>query len=464
MKYLLFICLSLLITNNLFSQNQEHQLDSTYSKLYIEGAFNGNVLIADRGKIIFEKSYGLANEQTREKLNSKSIFELASVSKQFTAAAIFLLKKKGSLSLEDPLHKYIPELSFYREITIRNLLNHSSGLPDYMKLMDEKWDHLKIASNKDVISLMAKYQPAVLFAANSKFEYSNTGYVLLATIIERVSHQSYPRFMKENIFVPFGLKNTEVISRYQLKRPFKNLTVGYLEDSLGRKITPQTDRNLSLAFYLDGIYGPGRIFSTAQDLFKWDRILATDKFVSAADKLLIYAPQILSDGKKSEYGFGWKLDSENKLFGNFVYHDGGWGGYINFFERHLVNDKTIIILQNNFTKKTRTNLKNVRKIIYHLPIENRIALDTAIMQKYTGSYKDADAKATNIVFEMGKLYVQMNSKVKMELVPLSANRFIVDGFSPDVIYEFKNDESGAIKKLKVLQRETGIDSESIKVK
>src|SRR5690606_36990344 len=137
-----------------------------------------NVLIAEKGNIIFEKSYGLANEETGQKLNPQTVFELASVSKQFTAMGIVLLAKQGKLNYDDKMAKHIPELDFYGDITIRYLLHHTGGLPDYMELFEKHWDKTKFAVNQDIVNLMATHKPAVLFQPNEKYEYSNTGYAL----------------------------------------------------------------------------------------------------------------------------------------------------------------------------------------------------------------------------------------------------------------------------------------------
>ena len=179
--------------------------------------FNGNVLIAEKGEIIYKNSFGLANESTKEKLNLNSVFELASVSKQFTAMGIVKLKEKGKLNYEDKIGKYLPELNFY-DISIKNLLQHTSGLPDYMQLLDSllidaTWDNkTKIATNKDIIAIFSKHKPKLLFEPNTKWEYSNTGYALLASIIENISKK-----INADGFIakPFDLKAfVEVINNY----------------------------------------------------------------------------------------------------------------------------------------------------------------------------------------------------------------------------------------------------------
>ena len=145
--------LFLVIAQLTFGQNKVQKIDSFLNSFSKEQKLNGNILIAEKGKVIYKKSFGLSNESTKEKLNENSIFELASVSKQFTAMAIVILKEKGKLHYDDTVSKYIPELSKYNNITIRNLLNHTSGLPDYSELLDSVFDKSKIATNKDVITL-----------------------------------------------------------------------------------------------------------------------------------------------------------------------------------------------------------------------------------------------------------------------------------------------------------------------
>ncbi|HTN18744.1 MAG TPA: serine hydrolase domain-containing protein, partial [Chitinophagaceae bacterium] len=195
------------------AQKKAALIDSMFSSLYDEGLFNGNVLLAERGQVVLSKSYGYADEVTKRKLNEQSVFELASCSKQFTAAAIALLQQQGKLSYDDPLSKWIPALQVYKGVTIRHLLQHTSGLPDYMELLDTVWDHKKIASNKDMIDMFARYHPEPEFDAGTKFEYSNTGYALLASVIEAASGKSYDAFLQEKIFVPLGMKSSLVYTR-----------------------------------------------------------------------------------------------------------------------------------------------------------------------------------------------------------------------------------------------------------
>lgn len=225
LKVLFFI---IIFGNISFAQSRIQKIDKLLDSLFLLKKFNGNILIAEKGEIIYKRSYGLSNEITKEKLTQKSIFELASCSKQFTAMGILILKEKGKLNYDDKISKYIPELSDYKEISIKNLLHHTGGLPDYMPLMDSVWDKTKIATNKDIIDFFSKYKPKVLFEPNTKHEYSNTGYALLATIIENISGQTYAEFLKEQIFKPLKMKNSFVYNRRLSPKKIKNYALGYL--------------------------------------------------------------------------------------------------------------------------------------------------------------------------------------------------------------------------------------------
>ncbi len=160
--------------------------------------FNGNVLIAEKGKVLYQKSFGLADYSTGQVLNDSSVFELASVSKQFTAMGILILKGQGKLDLTDTLRHFLPELP-YSNITLHHMLTHTSGLPDYFEIMTSLWDQDKIAVNQDVIDLLVKEKPEIYFEPGTQWEYCNTAYLLLASIIERVSGMTFKDFMAMHI-------------------------------------------------------------------------------------------------------------------------------------------------------------------------------------------------------------------------------------------------------------------------
>ena len=465
MKKILFLFTTIIA----FSANSQEftkiaELDTLYNELYQKGAFNGNVMVAENGNIIFQRSYGLANEKTKEKLNANTIFELASVSKQFTAMGIVQLQKDGKLSYDDKISKYIPELQKYEGVTIKNLLTHTGGLPDYMQLSEKNWDKSKIATNDDIIALFQELNPKKDFEPNEKWNYSNTGYLILASIIERVSGKTYGEYLNEKIFEPLGMKNTFVYRRRFQPKEVDNYARGYIySDSLERKIVPDELGKEFYVVYLDGIVGDGMVNSNLQDLLKWDRALYTDKLINDQDRKVIFSSYRTKDNSQTHYGFGWKIDS-TETYGKTASHSGGWAGYISYIERHLDNDKTIIVLQNNSTPNTEIPLKNTRRILYDLPVEKPIKLSNTILQSYAGKYLNEKGKEKEIIFENDKLYVPLNPEVKLELIPVSKTKFIVDGFRPEITYTFILDKSGKVKKYRAQQPEQGIDRTAIRKK
>lgn len=446
MKYrLLTIFLFSLTVQQVFGQDNLKIIDSILNKLYLCDKLNGNVLIAEKGQIVYKKSFGLANEATKSQLNDSSIFELASVSKQFTAMGIMILEEHGKLKLDDKISKYLPEFSIYPNITTRNLLNHTGGLPDYLKLMDSVWDKSKIAANKNVITFFTKYHPNALFKPNTKFDYSNTGYVLLASIIEKCSGMSYPQFLKKEIFEPLGMNHTLVYRRRYAPMKIDNYAFGYqYSEQLKKYILPDSIEQSKFVIWLDGVYGDGAVNSTTIDLLKWDRALYTDKLISKESLIEMFKPAILNDGTQTDYGFGWSLDSSAD-FGKVVSHYGGWPGYASYIERDITNDKTIIILTNHYNRINY--VQTIENALYNKPLPRlsilkEIYLPVDRLKKFEGTYLQ-DSEEIKIFIENGHLYYQQSGQNKLLLTPQSEQSFFVKIFN-DTEIEFVKDEKDEI--------------------
>lgn len=290
-----------------------------------KGQFNGTVLVMKNDHIISDTALGFSNFQTQEKLNTDTPFYIASLSKSFTATAIILLQQKGSLTFDDKASKYLPKLPAYaKDITIRHLLTHTSGIWDYEKGMSGK----KELKNQDVLNWLQQ-KKKLQFPSGSKFEYSNSGYIILSLIIEKTSGKSYAEFLNENIFVPLKMNNTKV---YDESMPvIKNKALGYNQQR-------QPDDYSLLTT------GDGGIYSTTKDLYKFDKALCNFSLINKNNTALMYAPFKLSDKTLSNYGFGWCIDDSNN--GQIVSHTGGLNGFRALFWRDLKNNKTVIALTN----------------------------------------------------------------------------------------------------------------------
>lgn len=293
------------------------------TKYYEKGAFNGSLLVMKNDHIIIDTALGFSNFQTQEKLTTNTSFYIASLSKPFTATAIILLQKKGLLSFDDKVSKYLSYLPDYaKDVTLRHLLTHTSGIRDYENILTEK----KGLKNQDVIHWLQE-QKTLQFPSGTQFEYSNSGYIILSLVIEKVSGQRYSQFLNENIFVPLKMNHTKV---YDESRPIiEHKAIGY-------------NKQKQLDDYSILTTGDGGIYSTAEDLYLFDRALRNFSLVSKRNTSLVYSPPRLANGEPSNYGFGWFIDDHGKT----ASHTGGLNGFRAVFWRDLQHNKTIIALTN----------------------------------------------------------------------------------------------------------------------
>lgn len=453
----------LLIGHFTFGQDRIQKIDSLLNSLYSQDKINGNFLIAEKGKVIYSHSFGLANETTKEKLNENSIFELASCSKQFTAMGILILKEKGKLNLDDDINKYLPELSFYKGVTVRNLVNHTGGLPDYMQLMDSLFDKSKIATNKDIITLFSKHQPKILFEPNTKWQYSNTGYALLASIIEKASGMTYADYLSTAIFQPLKMKNTFVYNSRLSPKKIDNYAVGYVySDSLGKYVLPDELKETNIVIWLDGVVGDGGVNSTVKDLLTWDRALYTNKLLTKEGMKEVFELATLKDGAKRNYGFGWGIE-ENADFGKIANHDGGWPGYVSFIDRHITNDKTIIILQNHGNVTIPS--KAIRNILYNKPLpvqkfRKEISITTEELQKFIGTYEVEKDFEIKISVDKDQLFSQLTGQNTYRIFAESEMLFFYKVVDAQI--QFEKNEKGEISNLFLLQNGKKIEAKRTK--
>jgi CubicO group peptidase (beta-lactamase class C family) len=335
----LLIFFSLVINQRICAQ--QTRIDSLFNS---QKDFSGVVLIAENSKPIYHKAFGYREFEKQIPLQTSDIFELASVSKQFTAMIIMMLKEKGLLNYDDSVSKYL-EIP-YKGITIRNLLTHTSGLPDYQDIMDKYWDKNKVAGNEDCIEYLNKYAPARLFEPGARYAYSNTGYLLLASIAEKASGKDFIELCRKWIFKKLKMKSTD-IRTLEAKKATPNFAIGHIyvkdrEKYVRADSFPSSDYTI----WLGNRKGPGRISSTATDLLKWDNALYTNKLISQSTLAEAFTPMKLNNGSLSNYGFGWMLKTD-PVSGRIVYHTGDNPGYKTIILRYIDKKKTIIVLNNN---------------------------------------------------------------------------------------------------------------------
>ncbi len=298
-----------------------------YEKHLKNTGFNGSILVAKNGQVLLEDYEGYANFQTKEPITPATPFHLASISKTFTGMTILRLREQGRLSLDAPLQNYFPTLPYYG-VTVRMLLNHRSGLPSYLNFMDSCWNKKQKATNEDVLNFMIVHKPAITLPPGKAYQYCNTNFLLLALIIEKITGQPYPQYMKDSVFTPLGLQNTFVFTIHD--------TDSYVPTYIGNR--PY------LMDHLDCTYGDKNIYSTVRDLFLWDKALYEHTFVSKATLDSAFTPYSNERRSMHNYGYAWHLYFNNG--DTVVYHNGRWHGSNNSFTRLVQNDATIIVLGN----------------------------------------------------------------------------------------------------------------------
>ncbi len=322
-------------------------MDQYLDACVARGEFNGVVLVARKGEVQYHRALGAASVDGSVALEKDSVFRLASVAKAFTAVSILMLREEGKLSLDDDVRKYVPSLP-YAGATIRHLLHHTSGLPDYVKLLDKHWDaeqgdlsRRKFATNPDALGLIIKHKPPVRFAPGKRWDYSNTGYMLLALVVEKISGAPFSDFLTRRIFAPLGMKDTVLFTPI-IPPSIEHRAWGFrLSPDGGERLA--NDRN-----YLNAMYGDGEVYSTAGDLLKWDQALYQEKLILAAAVEEMFTPGRLSSGKETGYGYGWGIAKRGGK--KVVNHGGGWVGFRTWIDRELDGRQLLVVLTNNSSR------------------------------------------------------------------------------------------------------------------
>ncbi|MDY6801062.1 MAG: serine hydrolase domain-containing protein [Bacteroidota bacterium] len=337
--------------NKIFYDEKAAILDSVIQQKVDRFNFNGSILVGYKGNCIYNHSFGYADIRKREPLPSDAIFQLASVSKQFTAMAVMILKDRNQLNYDDSVTKYIPNFP-YPDITIRMLLNHTSGLPNYMWLVEHHWKGENSPDNADIMQMIAEHKLSLYFTPGRRFNYSNTGYVVLASIVENVSGQQFADFLGQNIFQPLKMKNSFVYSSSNETRKENSLTGFYYRNRRYRMI-PETVN--------DGAVGDKGVYSTAEDLYKWDQALYKNILVSEETMNEALTPFKLYGKYTMPYGFGFRIRERNDK--KVVYHHGRWNGFRTSFFRFVEDKNTIIVLNHTSSSLNNSIIRDIQQVL-----------------------------------------------------------------------------------------------------
>ena len=312
------------------------------------------ILVREPGQLEFKKAYGLANLKTGERISSRTLFELASLSKPFTATAVLMLVERNKLTLDQDVRSILPELPAYRKdrpILVRHLLSHTSGLPEYFDFEVEPTRNKSYVDNADYLPIFARLKADYPqeFKAGSTYRYCNSNYLLLALIVERVSGKAFSEFMKEEIFIPLKMNDSFIhASPNSIPANSKlgpNRAVGYEWSKKKMKWlstwgTPNDSNEYGL------IVGDGSIWSNIEDLMKWDDAVRSRKLLKPNTWKLALTPALTSKSKPLDYGLGWQLDYEDSTKINGFGHDGSWAGFHTIYYYSNVTGRTTVLLCN----------------------------------------------------------------------------------------------------------------------
>ena len=426
-------------------------MENLAQALQEKDCFNGAWLYAEKGEIVSKGAIGFRDPGDTLPITEDTIFQLASISKTFTGAATLLVVRQGKLSLEDRITKYFPELTAYEGVTVRHLLNHTSGIPDYFDDADwfiDLWKkEQRVPGNDEILRFLQETKAKPYFAPGEGLEYSNTGYNLLALLVERLSGVPYEEFLQRNIFEPAGMTATRCCHIRRDGVPFENYAQATVFEN-GRWVADVDSEEEVDVVAFDGLNGDDYVFTNIFDMLKWDRALREGKVLTLEEQQLAYTPGKLNNGEDAVYdaedglgyGLGWAVGHDEEL-GLVVSHSGGMPGVATWFERFIDTDRTLVILSNRDYRDVRAYLgywNGMEAVVRDKAPEPIVSIediavrdpDKSQWESYCGKYEhpeDADFIVDEVFLKDGELHVNAidddGDDMTFRLYPLGENEF-----------------------------------------
>ncbi|HEU4470763.1 MAG TPA: serine hydrolase [Flavisolibacter sp.] len=416
-------------------QDTEKKIETLVSAYANEGKFNGTVLVAHKGKIVYQKGFGWRRAEEKVPHTEGSIFQIGSITKQFTSAVIMQLQQEKKLSVQDKLEKYFAGFPNGNKITIEHLLTHTSGLFNYTSdstLMNR--DVTKSYSSADMIAIFKSYPPD--FEPGSRFSYSNTGYSMLGYIIEKVTGKPYEAVVRQRILQPLGMSSSGFDFTH-LDHPARSKGYFLLQQS-NVVPAPVVDSTIS--------YSAGALYSTVGDLYKWERAIGTDKILQPASWKAVFTPY------KQTYGYGWSIDT---LFGQtYTAHSGGIHGFASFLMRFPQEELAVIIIDNASSESLSAISRSLAALMlgkpYKIPEPKKaLAADPAILRQYVGEYELAPGFTITVTLDGSQLRGQATGQPAFDLFAEKENLFFLKVVEAKV--EFVRDAQGTVTEMILYQ-------------
>jgi CubicO group peptidase (beta-lactamase class C family) len=438
------------------SNQTNHQGIANEMAAYIEaylatGFFMGSVLVACAGDVLLSQGYGMANLEHSVANSPQTKFRLGSVTKQFTAAAILQLQEQGLLKVDRPISTYLPAYPQGELITVHHLLTHTAGIPNYTSFPDYVQKQRTAMTLDETIAWFSN-QP-LEFTPGDRYSYSNSGYTLLTKLIEVVSGYSYTDYLQHHIFEPIGMAD----SGYDQSAPvLPHRASGYAPAEEGYQNAAFIDMSIPS--------GAGGLYSTVEDLYRWEQALYTNAVLSESSRQLMFAPAVGmgEESGNAHYGYGWVIDQAYER--DRVGHGGRIDGFTTSIARYLYEQVVIIVFSNLETAPVARISNDLAAILfgreYQLPQKRQaIALNPAIYAIYIGDYEFAPGIILSVTTESQRIFTQLTGQNQVEIFPESATQFFLKVV--DAQLTFVVEEIG--KASRVILHQGGRDQVAIRV-
>ncbi len=418
LAFLFFVSFTL-SSPELTAQDLEKTFDELLQSKYKEDAPGVSALVFEKGKVLYRKAFGMANLELKAPMKPENVYEIGSITKQFTAVSILMLMEQDKLSLDDEITKFIPDYPTNgKKITVHHLLNHTSGIRSFTSMGNLSDFNKKDRSPTEIIDYF-KDEP-IDFDPGEEFRYNNSGYIILGYIIEKVSGQSYADFITEHIFKPLGMKNSQCGSHTKLI-PFR--ASGYSPSAGGY-------RNADFSS-LTVPYAAGSIMSCVDDMLEWHKAVRDNNLITSESKAQAFTNTTLNNGKPTNYGYGWMIGDIQDT--PSIEHGGGISGYTASGIYVPSEDVYVIVLTNRDGQSPRRSAAKIAAYVLgksYPTMEDIVTLSDEQLAKWTGNYELEDGQLRTISTADGKLFNQGDGRGKKELFPLSEDQyFSEDGFA-----------------------------------
>jgi CubicO group peptidase (beta-lactamase class C family) len=402
--------------------------------------FSGAILVAYDGKPLLSRGYGLANVELDAPNTPDTVFRLASLTKQFTAASVMMLQERGKLKVDDAICRHLPDCpAAWQPITVGQLMNMTSGIPGPTAADIGAVRGLPVPLDQ---WMEATRKKPLEFSPGTEFRYANSGYVLLGLIIERLSGKSYGEFLQENIFGPLGMNQSGYENPLRI---IKNRATGY------RQLPGEEIANVPYAELL-ALYAAGGVYSTTKDLLLWDQALYGEKLLSRRSiQAMATAGKEMLPGKG--YGFGWWMREQHGRLE--IAHGGNLAGFITYLARYPSDGVTVIVLSNNGRGSSGKISGVLGAIVFGAPYElayerKAVPIGSPVLDRYVGEYRFQHPPTTIVVTnENGRLFSQRNREAKVEMFAESESRFFLK--SEDIQFRFQSGPNGGVTGVTVDQ-------------